>query len=218
MDRMQIAHIADSPWPSLGLAVLIVLGYELRLVVVERRRPAATARSAHALLRCEWVVALSRQPGCELLAVQTLRNALMSATISASTAAIALVGTLGLRSPALARGVSQLGSEALSARMVLEILLLATLFSSHVCCALAMRYFNHAGFVMSLPVGSEARLAHEAMAVEYVRRAGFLYSWGLRAFLFVAPLVAGIVHIGAMPVAALLLLFVLSAFDRVPRR
>ena len=56
------------------------------------------------------------------------------------------------------------------------------------------------------------------MAVEYVRRAGVLYSWGLRAFLFVAPLVAGIVYIGAMPVAALLLLIVLTAFDRVPRR
>ena len=86
----------DSPlaaWLTLGLAVALVAGYELVLHRRMRRRPSSLARSAHALLRAEWVDALSTQAGSEILAVQTLRNSLMSATITASTAALALMGS-----------------------------------------------------------------------------------------------------------------------------
>ena len=101
-------------------------------------------------------------------------------------------------------------------RLVLELMLLATLFASYVCSAMAMRYFNHAGFAMSLPVGSARRKQREPMAADYVRRAGLLYSWGLRFFLFVSPLVAGMISPYAMPFAAAALVFVLRKFDRGP--
>ena len=203
-------------WLAVAASVLAIAGYELRMAAVGRRSPQSTARSSHALLRSEWVEALSHQAGSEILAVQTLRNSLMSATIAASTAALALMGGLSLLATMTVRTGALQAPQPLSVRLVLELLLLATLFASYVCSAMAMRYFNHAGFVMSLPVGSEQRKQREPMAADYVRRAGLLYSWGLRLFLFVAPVVAGLVSPYAMPFAAVGLVFVLAMFDRGP--
>lgn len=102
--------------------------------------------------------------------------------------------------------------EALSAQPGFEIV--AVLFASYVCSAMAMRHFNHAGLVMSMPVASAARKALNPMASAYVERAGLLYSWGLRFFLMVAPVVVGIVNAWAMPLMTLLLIAVLAYFDR----
>lgn len=203
-------------WLSLFLSLAILGAYELNLSRLSRRQPLATARSAHALLRVEWVQALSRQAGSEIVAVQALRNSLMSATITASTAALALMGTLTVTSTTVAQDMALFGLQQLSTRLVLELLLLATLFASYVCSATAMRYFSHGSFIMSLPVGSDERLRRTPMAIDYVRHAGILYSWGLRLFLFLAPIVAGLVNPVAMPFAAIALTLVLRAFDRAP--
>lgn len=144
-------------WAALVTSVLLIGGYELRLWATERSNPRSTARSAHAALREEWVRALSGQGGSEIVAVQTLRNSLMSATISASTAALALVGTLSLTVSSASQGLGLFGLTRLSPGLVIELMLLGTLFASYVCSATAMRYFSHAGFVMSLPVASPER-------------------------------------------------------------
>lgn len=203
-------------WLALLLSLAILGAYEVHLWRLSRRQPLATARSAHALLRAEWVEALSRQAGSEIVAVQALRNSLMSATITASTAALALMGTLTVTSTTVVEDMALFGMRQLSTRLALELLLLAALFASYVCSATAMRYFSHGSFIMSLPVGSDERLRRTPMAVDYVRRAGVLYSWGLRLFLFLAPIVAGLVNPLAMPVAAIVLTLVLRAFDRPP--
>ena len=77
-----------------------------------------------------------------------------------------------------------------------------------------MRYFSHAGFVMSLPVASPPRQQRLPTAIEYVRRAGTLYGWGLRSFFLVAPIIAGLINPFAMPLASLGLVLVLRALDR----
>ena len=81
---------------------------------------------------------------------------------------------------------------------------------------LRSRCSDFAGFVMSLPAKSEQRERRTPMAIDYVRRAGLLYSWGLRFFLFVAPVVVGLVNEFAMPFAAACLVVVLRFFDRGP--
>lgn len=53
-----------------------------------------------------------------------------------------------------------------------------------------------------------------ALDVHGLRRAGTLYSWGLRHLVFVAPTFAAIVHPAAGPVAALGVVAVLVGFDR----
>jgi hypothetical protein len=73
-------------WLAAFATVAILVLYEATLVRAQRRRPDRLARTAHATLREEWFAALSAQKGSEILAVQTLRNSLMSATMTASTA------------------------------------------------------------------------------------------------------------------------------------
>ena len=201
------------PWLAILISTFLLVFYEVALAWAGRRHPETRARSAHALLRSEWVVCLAAHPGFEIVAVQTLRNSLMSATITASTAALALMGALSLSASSNA---AVLSVHQMSPRSTLELMLLATLFASFVSSTMAMRYYNHAGFVMSLPAKSEQRERRTPMAIDYVRRAGLLYSWGLRFFLFVAPVVVGLVNEFAMPFAAACLVVVLRFFDRGP--
>jgi len=66
-----------------------------------------------------------------------------------------------------------------------------------------------------LPVESEARRRWATAGAAYVRRAGVLYGWGLRHLILVAPLLASILHPATGPAAALVVVAVLFAFDRV---
>jgi uncharacterized membrane protein len=202
-------------WVAVGVTATILLLYEVLLVLLQRRQPERLARARHASLREDWFFAVSAQKGSEVLAVQTLRNSLMSATMLASTAALALMGTVTLAAPSLhasfeaARGIS-----AVSPRLILELLLLALLFASLVSTMMAVRFYNHAGFIGGMPVDSEARKRWAHAGVRYVRRAGILYGVGLRQLVLVVPVVAAILFPLAGPVAAAVVAGVLFWFDR----
>lgn len=202
-------------WASVGATATILLMYEVLLVLLQRRQPERLARARHASLREDWFLAVSEQKGSEVLAVQTLRNSLMSATMLASTAALALMGTVTLAAPSLhasfdiARGISDV-----SPRLTLELLLLALLFASLVSTMMAVRFYNHAGFIGGMPVESEARKRWAHAGVRYVRRAGILYGVGLRQLVLVVPVVAAILLPLAGPMAAVLVAAVLFWFDR----
>ncbi len=201
-------------WSLLAVSVLIFMCYEAYVLSRGRTHPDRMARYAHARMRVAWVASLHDTPGFEIVAVQALRNSLMSATIVASTAALALMGTITLAGSTFASGIASFRTEGVSVRPVLEGLLMCVLFASYVCSSNAMRYFNHASFVMSMPVGSPHRSTWMPLATDYVERAGILYSWGLRCFLMVAPVVAGIVNTRIMPAMTILLVVVLWYFDR----
>ena len=203
-------------WLAAGITIAMLVTYELSLLWVQRRNPLTLARSAHANLREEWFTALSQQKGSEILAVQTLRNSLMSATMTASTAALGLIGSATLLAPSLNSSFGTIDNMTrhFTARLVMELVLMAVLFASLVCSAMAVRYYNHAGFILSMPVASDERSRWGPTAVAYLRRAGLLYSWGLRHLLMVAPLLVFIVYPLAGPVAALLVMAALYGFDR----
>jgi hypothetical protein len=203
-------------WILLVSSVAVVGVYELYLWRAAKRHPDRTARSAHSVLRGEWVRALSRQVGSEIVAVQALRNSLMSATITGSTAVIVLMGSVNLL--VAQHDASPFTELPLSPRVALEAGLSLALFAAFVCSAIGMRYYHHAGFAMSLPVGSPERSTRESLAILYVQRGGTLYSWSLRCFLYAAPIAVGLLSPLSMPVAAVGLTLVLFAFDGAPRR
>ena len=207
---------SSTTWLAAIATVAILLIYEAALLLVQRRSPARLARSAHATLREEWFAALSKQRGSEILAVQTLRNSLMSATMTASTAALGLMGAVTLAAPSLNStfGAADAIATNFTARLALELVLMSILFASLVCSAMAVRYYNHAGFISSMPIDSEERQRWAPTGTVYLRRAGLLYSWGLRHLLMVAPILASIVYPFAGPVAALLVVMALLGFDR----
>ena len=203
-------------WLALLVTVAVLAGYEVFLMIMQRRDPARLARSAHANLRQEWFAAVSAQNGSEILAVQTLRNSLMSATMTASTAVLGLIGTATMAAPSL--HVSFDGAvfrlKDLNVPLALELVLMTLLFASLVSSTMAVRFYNHAGFISAMPVGSEARRRWSAVGSAYVRRAGLLYSWGLRHLILVAPILASILHPFAGPPAAVAIVVVLYGFDR----
>ena len=201
----------DLPWLAAAVTVALLALYEAGSTWAERRNPESLARSAHARLREAWFTAVSQQPGSEILAVQTLRNSLMSATMTASTAALGLVASLTLTVPSLHDGAVAFWSP----RLALELVLIALLFASLVASAMAVRYFNHVGFICGMPAASPARTQWAGRGAAYVRRAGRLYSWGLRQLVLVAPILAALLHPLAGPPAALAVIAVLVSFDRM---
>lgn len=202
-------------WLAALATAAILLSYEIALAFAHRRNPRRFARTAHAALREDWFAAVSAQKGSELLAVQTLRNSMMSATMTASTAALALMGTATLSVPSLHSALGEApGLPVFTVRLALEFVLMAQLFASLLTSIMAVRYYNHAGFIAGMPVDSQARNRWSEAGRSYVRRAGILYSWGLRHLVLVAPILAAIVHPAAGPVAALGVVAVLVGFDR----
>lgn len=202
-------------WAAALITILPIFLYEGMLWVLQRRRPGALARAAHASLREDWFLAVSAQKGSEVLGVQTLRNSLMSATMLASTCALGLMGTVTLAAPTLHATFS--AGSALSAngpRLLLELVLLGLLFASLVSTMMAVRLYNHAGFIVGIPVESDVRRRWNAAGIRYVRRAGVLYGVGLRQLVLVVPIVAAILTPAAGPLAAFLVSAVLFSFER----
>ena len=132
---------------------------------------------------------------------------------------LGLMGTVTLAAPSLHVSFGEAAAlPSFTPRLVLELLLLTLLFASLVCSAMAVRYYNHAGFISGMPVESEARQRWAPAGAADVRRAGLLYSWGLRHLILVAPILASLLHPFAGPVAAVLVVVVLSGFDRFGAR
>jgi uncharacterized membrane protein len=203
-------------WAAVGLTIAVLLVYEVMLSVMQRRRPQRMAPSAHASLREDWFEAISAQKGSELLAVQTLRNSLMSATMLASTTALGLMGTVTLAAPSLHATFAQAlpGASFVTPRLALELVLLALLFTSLVSTVMSVRLYNHAGFIAAIPIEAPARKRWDASGKAYVRKAGLLYSMGLRHLLLVVPVVAAILSPIVGPLAAIAVVAVLLSFDR----
>lgn len=202
-------------WAAVGATVAVLVLYEALLLYLQTRQPDRLARVQHAGLREDWFRAISAHEGSEVLAVQTLRNSLMSATMLASTAALGLMGTATLAAPSLHASFNAMpGATTVTPRLVLELVLLSLLFASLVSTMMAVRFYNHAGFVGGMPVHSPARARWTTAGVRYVRRAGVLYGVGLRQLVLVVPVVAAILLPLAGPVAAVLVAAVLFSFDR----
>lgn len=196
-------------WPWGATAALLLL-YALYLAVLAR----GPAWRVHGRLRHDWLEAMSAQPGTEVLAVQTLRNSVMTATMTASTAALGLMGALGLAAPALRAMSEAAGSPALTPALAGEVMVLLLLVVTLVSTTLSIRYYHHAGFVCAMPVGSALRARWMDTGRQHLRHAGVLYSVGLRSLVWVTPFLAGLAWAPAGPVLALGLLFALGWMER----
>jgi hypothetical protein len=202
-------------WMEVAGTVAVLALYEALLLLLQRRRPQRLARTAHASLREDWFIAVSAQKGSEVLAVQTIRNSLMSATMLASAAALALMGAVTLAAPSLDTGFhTARGISAFTPRLVLELVLLSLLFASLLSTMMAVRLYNHVGFVVGMPVDSSMRTRWRHAGVRYVRKAGLLYGIGLRQLVLVVPVVAAILSPAIGPFAAVVVAAALFSFDR----
>lgn len=202
-------------------ACFIVFGlYEIYLRWITLRTPMKLARSAHAAIRSNWVKSVMRRPGTEILVIQTLRNSVMAASFMATTAILALSGTLTLSGIANAENRLWQAAHAGTREAILFaaklLLLTGSFFVSFLFMAMAVRFFNHAGYLITGEVVSEEANRKEILAAAYLNRAGNSYSLGMRAFFTCVPFLAGLFSTYFMLPATCLLVLILYWFDRIP--
>ncbi len=144
-------------------------------------------------LRHSWVAALIHIDASDILAVQTLRNALMVASVLASTTVLFLIGLLTMSAHqdqimatlATVLPISAVPPSVLAAKLFILILLeLIVLF----CLLTTIRYYGHSSFMVSIPVEKRRINGQRDVLIIYLSRAGDWYSLGQRLFLFSLPL------------------------------
>ena len=214
-------HISELwQWASIGASLIAFAGYEFYLRKTGSTAPMKTARSAHATIRRQWIKSVMGRPGAEILVIQTLRNSVMAGSFMASTAVLALSGTLTLsgfgnaESRLWHHGTGLAPQDALAALKLL--LLAASFFVSFLFTAMSVRFFNHAGYLITTEVAAGELPDRQALAAAYLNRAGHYYSIGLRAFFACVPFLASLFSSYLMLPATLLLLVILHGFDRIP--
>ena len=196
------AHAFDAPlWPT-----WVTLGLALAYFLKQWLRPAPATRQ-HDALRHDWLLAVSASKGTEVLAVQTIRNSLMSCTMTATTATLALMGGVTL----LHSGWAQAAAAGRAEGFQLQALaVLVVLGLSFITSMLAARQWHHAGFVAGMPTDSPQRAQWLALGQASVGRAGRYYAFSVRLLMWCVPLLL----VGLQPWlglgAALALLLVLA--------
>ena len=199
------------------LAAIVTIAYHLYLHTKVRREPLKTAIGITNHARQMWVKGVIRDRR-DIMAVQTLRNQVMAATFLASTA---ILICLGLFSAAFRPGVFSEISHALNLLgtktetlwmfklMILGILFFFTFFNF----TLAIRYYNHAGFMINTFEQNDATVSEEAVT-EVVNHGALHYTIGMRGFYLSVPLALWLFGPIWMLAGSLVLITVLYRLDR----
>lgn len=216
LDRPFLAWTADT------LGLLLLIGYHLALWRVFRVDPERTYRGRSDRLRRAWVDTMRDSANNGILAIQTLRNWVMSATLFASTSMLIGLGVMGVAFNGVdLNDLSQALSLApTSANLVrLKLLLIAAIFfGCFLHFALALRYYNHTGFLINLPSTSFSG-SGLASTADTLNRASGHYNRGTRGFLLATPFLFWLIGPDWFLVGTLISLTLLYRFDyRVDRR
>lgn len=184
----------DRDAAALAISVGSVIAYYVFLHFKVRGNPTYTIHGVNALARSLWVENVMRNASKDVMAVQTLRNFVMGASLMASTAALLIIGTLSLSGQAdhmahtwMNLGASDGSTTAWSAFKVT--CLLADFIIAFFAFVMSVRLANHVVFMVNVPDhGAHHSLAPQTVA-RRLQRAGNLFAVGMRAFFFAVPLV-----------------------------
>jgi uncharacterized membrane protein len=143
---------------AISLSALLIALYYLVLGIKTRSNPTYSIHGVNELARRLWVINVMTHPGKDVMAVQTLRNFIMGASLMASTAALLIIGTLTLSGQVenLARTWHVLnigGSHAAELWIVKVLALLLDFIIAFFAFAMAVRLCNHVVFMINVPAG-----------------------------------------------------------------
>ncbi len=205
---------------AFAVSALVVVAYYVALHARTRRDPTSSIHVVNELARTLWVKHVMTHPARDVMAVQTLRNFLMGASLMATTAAFLILGTLTLTGQAEGIGrswhLSFFGSSSAALWVVKVMCLLADFIFAFFAFAMAIRLANHVVFMLNVPAPwPHASLSPEEVAAR-LNRAGRHFAAGMRAFFFAVPLVFWLFGPLFLVVAAIGLVYALNRLDRNP--
>ena len=198
-------------------ALVLILAYHGYLYQKVRRHPLQTAIGITNHARQMWVEGVMQNKR-DILAVQTMRNQVMAASLLASTAILLSLGSLNSAFrpemfTEVSHALSWSGPRAeglwMFKLMLLGILFFLTFFNF----SLAIRYYNHVSFMINTNVQDDPAVS--APAVTHVINRGALhYTFGMRGFYLSVPLALWLFGSTWMLAGCLALIVVLYRLDR----
>lgn len=179
---------------AVAASALVVGAYYAVVNARVRADPLYTIHGVNEAARTAWVAQVMADPRKDIMAVQTLRNFVMGASLMASTAALLVIGTLTLsgQAEAITAGwhlFEGTGSRSPQLWIVKVMCLLADFIVAFFAFTMAVRLANHVAFMINIH-GHEVPAALSPQNVaRRLNRAGNHYAIGVRAFFFAVPLV-----------------------------
>ena len=207
---------------SVLLSILLLSLYQWYLRVQLRRDPLYTVHGVNIAAREAWVQMVMGSEKPDVLAVQTLRNSVMASSFMASTAILLLVGTAtlvgsGENSSSILHALNVSGEKTDTIMAWKLMALLSDFFIAFFCFSMAVRFYNHVGYMICIPPARSSGAMSPALTVAYLNRAGFFYLLGLRSFFYSVPLVFWMFGPEFMIVATVVLICALYPLDRAPK-
>jgi len=208
---------------AFALCALVLGGYQWWVVRRSRRSPALTVQGMNTLARAAWVERVMTEDR-DVMAVQTLRNSTMAATLMASTAVILILGILNMLANADKIGptlhaLNPAGAHEPGIWVFKLMLILVDFFVAFFSFSLAVRGYNHAGFLINVPTDrGDTHGVTPAKVALHLNRAAAYYSIGMRTYYFSVPLVLWLFGPLWMLLAAIGLLAVLYHLDHLPQQ
>lgn len=206
---------------SFILCVALLIVYHFYLAYKVRKTPSYTVQAVNIIARTAWVETVMKE-GKDILAVQTLRNSTMAATFLASTSVLLIIGVLTLSGQGdklenTWHALNILGSKHSELWLGKLLILLLDLFVAFFNFSMAVRVFNHVGYMINVPLALNHKMICPAHVAIHLNRAGKFYSIGMRAYYFTVPLVFWLFGPHFMLLSTLGLIVVLYRLDRAPK-
>jgi uncharacterized membrane protein len=222
MDILVLLNTFANDLASFLVSLFLVSAYHIFLRRKIKKDPTYTVQAINRIARTAWVETIMKNDKHAVLAVQTLRNSTMAATFLASTSVLMIIGVLtlseqGQRLEATWHALNLVGAINPILWMMKLILLLLDLFVAFFSFSMAIRVFNHVGYMINVPLGLNHKMITPAHVATHLNRAGHFYSLGMRAYYFLVPLVFWLFGPHFMLVATICLLVVLYRIDRSPK-
>jgi uncharacterized membrane protein len=207
---------------SFVLSVLMLVCYTLFINYKIKKNPAYTVQAVNIIARTAWVETIMQEKGKEVLGVQTLRNSTMAATFLASTAVLLIIGVLTLsgqsdKMEGAWHTLNKIGTTQADLWLTKLLLILLDLFVAFFSFSMAIRVFNHVGYMINVPLARNFKMICPAHVAVHLNRAGRFYSIGMRAYYTVVPLVFWLFGPQFMLASTIVLVIVLYHLDRAPK-
>ncbi len=205
---------------SFALSIFVLILYHLYLRNKVRKDPTYTVQAINRIARTLWVETLMSSGTPDVIPIQTLRNSTMAATFLASTAVLLIMGVMTLSSQAESNAWQALNPNGVTHNglwMIKLILLLINLFVAFFSFSMAIRIFNHVGFLINVPLGLKHPAITPQHVAAYLNSGGRYYSTGMRTYYYCVPLVFWLFGPLFMLLATLVLIPLLYKHDRAPK-